>query len=285
MSINEEPKSYSIIIVPSDHSGTRQFRVSRTMLLLSASLLVMLTLVVVTFAATHLGVLRTARKVGQVELENAQLREDVAMIDELAHELELLSAQRAQILNMLGREEMEAVADNGALSPMLLSEDDPLGDVEKVQQLFADGARRGLAPRTWPVDGAVLREYLPEPEGGLVAHPGLTIEVLAGEAVRASGRGRVVESGLSDSGEPFMVLDHGYGFRTLYAGFARPLVELGQIIERQQAIAEFDEEGSGQPDRAGQISGPALYFEIRVDGLAIDPREYLTPRQGRRRGS
>ena len=81
------------------------------------------------------------------------------------------------------------------------------------------------------------------------------------------------------------MLDHGYGFRTVYAGFARPLVSVGQIVERQQSIAEFDATGSGTRNRAGRIEEPTLYFEIRVDGLAIDPRNYLTPRQGRRRGS
>ena len=283
--MSEEAKSYSIIVVPSDHSGTRQFRLSRPMLISGITLLVVLSVVVVTFAATHLGVLKTARRVGQLEEENQRLREDVAMIDELAHELELLSAQRAQILNMLGGEDLDDLAADPGIQSLLLADDDPLGDVERVRQLFADGARRGLAPRTWPADGPVRREYLPEAEGGLDAHPGLTIEVLAGEPVRASGRGRVVESGITNNGQPILVLDHGYGFRTVYAGFARPLVEAGQIIERQQAVAEFDEKGPVGRDRAGRMTGPALYFEIRVDGQSIDPREYLTPRQGRRRGS
>ena len=283
----EAPKSYSIIIVPSDHSGTRQFRATRTVLILAIVLLTVSTAIVVTFAGTHLNVLRTARRVNMVEAENAQLREDVALIDELARELEHLSAQRAQIVNMLGGEEFDENAlDLGPLADDQISPGtEALSDVERVQQLFADGARQSFAPRTWPVDGAVRREYLPQAANGVAAHLGLTIGGLPGEAVRAAARGRVIESGLDSSGVPILVLDHGYGFRTVYAGFARPLVSAGQIIEQQQAIAEFDVTSSERRGGAGQIDGAALYFEIRVDGIAIDPRDYLTPRQGRRRGS
>ena len=283
----EEPKSYSIIIVPSDHSGTRQYRVTKTVSITVVVLLSVLTGIVVTFAGTHLNVLRTARRVNVLELENAQLREDVALIDELARELEHLSAQRAQIINMLGGEEFDEDADELGLA--MASEVSPgteiLSDVERVQQLFADGARRSFAPRTWPTDGPVRREFLPEAVDGASRHAGLTIEVLEDEAARASARGRVVESGLDSDGRPNLVLDHGYGFRTVYAGFARPLVSVGQMVEQQQPIAAFDTTSPGSRGGAGQIDGTTLYFEIRVDGIAIDPRDYLTPRQGRRRGS
>jgi len=282
----EEPKSYSVIIVPSDHSRTRQFRLSQAMVFVGAGLLIALAAVMVTFAATHLSVLQTARKVNDLEAENVQLRRDVARVDELARELEFLSAQRAQILNMLRGEELESGPEfsiSTDIAPETPSE--PLSDADLVQQLFADGARRGFAPRTWPASGRVRREYLPEAEGGAPAHRGLSIEILAAEPARAAGRGRVVESGLSESGEPRLVLDHGYGFRTVYQGFARPLVSVGQIVEQQQAIAQFDDAGSDARSRVGRITEPTLYFEIRVDGLAIDPRNYLTPRQGRRRGS
>jgi septal ring factor EnvC (AmiA/AmiB activator) len=282
----EEPKSYSVIIVPSDHSRTRQFRLSQLMVFVGAGLLVTLTAVFVTFAATHLSVLQTARQVNAIEAENAQLRRDVAQVDELARELEFLSAQRAQILNMLRGEDFEEGADFSMATESLPREvDEPLSDVERVQQLFADGARRGFAPRIWPASGPVRREYLPQEEGGAAAHSGLSIEILAGEPARAAGRGRVVAAGLSESGEPRLVLDHGYGFRTFYEGFARPLVRVGQIVEQQQAIAEFDEAGSEMRSRVGRIAEPTLYFEIRVDGMTIDPRNYLAPRQGRRRGS
>ena len=281
----EDPKSYSVIIVPSDHSRTRQFRVSQMMVYVGGALFITLTAIFVTFAATHLNVLQTARRVNTLETENVQLREDVERIDDLARQLEVLSAQRAQIYNMLGGEELEAGTEFAMPGDPSLTTSDPLGDSENIEQIIADGARLAFAPRSWPTTGRVRREFQPEAEGGSDAHPGLSLEALASEPARAAGRGRVLESTLSESGDPRLVLDHGYGFRTVYAGFARPMVSVGQIVERQQAIAEFDETGSPSGSRAGRINEPTLYFEIRVDGLAIDPRNYLTPRQGRRRGS
>ena len=281
----EEPKSYSVIIVPSDHSRTRQFRVSQIMVYVGGALIITLTAIFVTFAATHLNVLQTARKVNTLEAENLQLREDVARIDELARQLEVLSAQRAQIYNMLGGEELEQGSEFALPTDPEASDIEPLSDTDSIEQIIADGARLAFAPRSWPTTGKVRREFQPQAEGGSSAHPGLSLEVLASEPARAAGRGRVVESGLTESGEPRLVLDHGYGFRTVYSGFARPMVSVGQIVERQQAIAEFDESGSRTGNRAGRINEPTLYFEIQVDGMAIDPRNYLTPRQGRRRGS
>lgn len=281
----EEPKSYSVIIVPSDHSGTRQFRISRTMVVVGSALAVLLAVVLLTFAVTHLSVLRTARRVSTLEEENAQLREDLARVDELASELEFLSAQRAQIMKMLGNEDFDTAETGGGADALVLDPVDPLADAEKVQQLFADGARQGFAPRQWPVDGDVTREFFPQPEDGRPAHPGLSLEAADGEAVRAAGRGRVVESRLDSDGRPELVLDHGYGFRSVYVGFDRSLVSAGQIVEQGQAIAAFGDRSPEGRNRAGRIDPPALYFEIRVDGVPIDPREYLTPRQGHRRGS
>jgi septal ring factor EnvC (AmiA/AmiB activator) len=255
------------------------------MVIVGAGLILVMAAVFITFAATHLSVLQTARRVNTLEAENVNLRDEVARIDELAQELEYLSAQRAQILNMLGGEDLGAELESAMAAEPLPPLDEPLSDVELVQQLFANGARRSFAPRTWPASGPVRREYIPEAEEGYAAHPGLSIEVMEGDPVRAAGRGRIVEAGLSEYGEPSLVLDHGYGFRTVYAGFARPLVRVGQIVERQQPIAEFDGAGPAPRDRAGRIDEPTLYFEIQVDGMPIDPRNYLTPRQGRRSGS
>ena len=153
----EEPKSYSIIIVPSDHSGTRQFRISQLMVIVGAGLILTMSAVFITFAATHLNVLQTARRVHTLETENAQLRDEVARIDDLAQELEYLSAQRAQILNMLGGEDIGTDLEAYMVADPLPALEEPLSDVERVQQLFADGARRSFAPRTWPAS-AIRRE-------------------------------------------------------------------------------------------------------------------------------
>jgi len=281
----EEPKSYSVIVVPSDHSRTRQFRVSQMMVYVGAALLITLTTIFVTFAITHLSVLRKASRVETLEIENLQLREDVARIDELAQQLETLSAQRAQIYNMLGREDLAADMEFAPGAETQSLEVDAMSDPESIEQVIADGARLAFAPRSWPTTGQVRREFQPNAEGGVPPYPGLGLEVLASEPARAAGRGRVVESGLSPAGTTRLVLDHGYGFRTVYEGFARPLVNVGQVVERQHAIAEFDEAGPAEGDQVGRLGEPTLYFEIQVDGMPIDPRVYLTPRQGRRRGS
>ena len=98
----------------------------------------------------------------------------------------------------------------------------------------------GLALRPHP-DVASIADAHVTLSTGVIAHTihfqeqfDPTEWLLVRQCATAAGRGRVVESGLTESGEPRLVLDHGYGFRTVYSGFARPMVSVGQIVERHR---------------------------------------------------
>jgi septal ring factor EnvC (AmiA/AmiB activator) len=267
-------KSYSIIIVPADHSGTRQYRVSRNLLLSAGVLLAVFMVMVGIFVATYGRVLLRAQRSDSLQAENEQLRAQIATVDELTRELEAMSALRAQVMEMLGNE--EAGFDDLSL---LRDEQDQaalpsLDDTERLRHLFADEARRPFAPEVWPLAGRVRREFFPAPEGDDPAHPGLDIEGDPGDGVRAAARGEVVEIGYDEPVGHFVILDHGFGYRTLYAGAGLLSVEVGQRVDRGQVIAVLPD----SPIGGSRTGSPHLYFEIQVDGRAVDPRRYLTPR-------
>lgn len=139
---------------------------------------------------------------------------------------------------------------------------------EDVQDFVAVSA---AFPSLWPADGVLTSPYGYR-KGPLTRrrkfHSGIDIGAPRGTQVRASAAG-VIESAEWHSGYGRMVLiDHGYGIRTLYGHNTSLFVREGDWVEQGQVIATV---GS-----TGQSTGPHLHFEVWLDGEAVDPLEYVT---------
>jgi murein DD-endopeptidase MepM/ murein hydrolase activator NlpD len=258
-------KTYSIIIVPGDHSGTRQYRVSQRLLWTAGLLLAVLALTIVFFVVTYSSTLARARRVATLEEENQQLRDQVLTVNQLNAELEDLSSLRAQVLAMLGLDSEDSgeefdMEDDGDISLATL-------DVERLDHLRAAQALQTLSPTQWPVLGAVAREFVPG--SAKSPHPGLDIRTAVGAPVTAAGRGRVVESGYDPTLGNYLILDHGFGFASVYGHAERVVVAREQVVDQGQVIAYLGKSDSGE--------GAELYFEVRLDGEPIDPRRMLGP--------
>lgn len=272
------PKTYNVIIVPSDHSGTRQVQVSRILLIVAAIVAALVVITMTIFAATYTSILAEARRAQSLEMENERLSEQVERVNDLSRELEAISGLRAQVFNMLGASDEEETVASRPRPAGTEAVDTVLGDAERLRTLYAEEARKPFAPRSWPVEGRVRREFSAVPEGSRPAHPGLSFDAAAGETVRAAGAGRVTRLEPMDGSVQLIEIDHGYGFRTRYAGLAHPEVEEGRSVARGQALGRVGGSYELSPNQGSRISQPALYFELRVDGTPVDPRSYLTPR-------
>lgn len=272
------PKTYNIIIVPSDHSGTRQLQVSRTLLITAVSVAALVVITLTIFAATYTSVLSEARRAQGLELENERLSEQVERVHELSRELESISGLRAQVFNMLGASDEDAGTSIRQRPVDVETADSFLRDVERLQALFAEEARRPFAPRAWPVEGRVRREFFGEAEGSDAPHPGLSLDAVDGEAVKSAGAGRVLSVEPSGDLTQRIEIDHGYGFRSIYDGMARTDVQPGQAVARGQSLGRMGSTGAETGNQGSRIPRPVLYFELRVDGNPVDPRSYLTPR-------
>lgn len=116
----------------------------------------------------------------------------------------------------------------------------------------------------WPADGRVLGR---SSEGDA---KGLDIGGTRGEPVRAAAGGRVVYqgSGLRGYGQ-LIIVKHNDEFLSAYAHNDRIYVKEGDVVKRGQKIADMGSSGS---DRV------KLHFEIRRQGVPIDPLKYLPKR-------
>jgi murein DD-endopeptidase MepM/ murein hydrolase activator NlpD len=261
-------KHLSIIVVPHDQSKTYNFKLSYSSLFAITALLAILVIVVLVLSFTYGRVLVTAQRSFVLERENDQLREQVAQIDSLKLELMSLQAMSIQIKGMLGVEmspqDSLLVANLSPVrSPAIETELDMegVGEIEQKRMLDA-------LPSIWPVKGYVTRKFrVTGGESNPEYHPGIDIAAERGTPVLAVADG-VVEASRYDETYGWMVeIDHGYGIGTLYGHCTRNLVRVGDRVTRGKTIATV---GS-----TGKSTAPHLHFEVRKNGVPVDPDDYL----------
>ncbi len=97
-------------------------------------------------------------------------------------------------------------------------------------------------------------------------HTGLDLNRLNGLTVYASAAGVVNYTRQRGYGN-LMILNHGNGWETYYAHLAKSLVPDGSYVKQGQAIAVM---GS-----SGWSTGTHLHFEIRKNGVPLNPLSYL----------
>ncbi len=109
-------------------------------------------------------------------------------------------------------------------------------------------------------------------------HEGLDIVNDVGTPVYAAGNGTVEMAGQSGGGYGIVVvINHGYGYQSLYAHLSKSLVREGQHVKRGDLI--------GKSGKTGLVSGPHLHYEVRHNGVAENPVNFffddITPLQYR----
>jgi murein DD-endopeptidase MepM/ murein hydrolase activator NlpD len=116
----------------------------------------------------------------------------------------------------------------------------------------------------WPVNGVVVSGF--GMRWGRM-HEGIDIAASSGTPIRAAAAGTVIHSGWLGGYGNLVVVDHGNGLATAYAHASALLVGVGQQVTQGETVALV---GS-----TGNSSGPHLHFEVRVNGVAVDPLLYL----------
>lgn len=107
-------------------------------------------------------------------------------------------------------------------------------------------------------------------------HAGLDFTAPQGTPIYATANGRVKVATRSDVGYGnHVVIDHGYGYETLYAHMVRLKVSRGQQVTRGEVI--------GYVGSTGKSTGPHCHYEVHKNGQRLNPVYFfyndLTPQQ------
>jgi len=114
----------------------------------------------------------------------------------------------------------------------------------------------------WPLDGTVKRGW--KTRAASDHHDGLDIAAPLGAPVKAAAPGTVIFAGQeADQFGNLVIVDHGDGWNTAYGFLSKIAVKKGAKIAVGQQV--------GQVGASGRARGNELHFEVRQDGVPIDP--------------
>lgn len=106
-------------------------------------------------------------------------------------------------------------------------------------------------------------------------HQGMDFTAPVGTDVFATGNAKVTFVGWKQGYGNTVMLDHGFGYETLYAHLFKPLVKVGQRVKRGDIIALVG--------NSGMSTGPHLHYEVHFRQKRVDPRNFyfidLTPEE------
>jgi len=125
-------------------------------------------------------------------------------------------------------------------------------------------------PDIWPVRGFVTSNfgYRQSPiYGSTQFHEGLDIANKVGTPVVAPASGTVIEAGYQSGYGRFIKIRHGYGVDTLYGHLSQCNVKAGERVNKGDRIGAVGDTGSS--------TGAHLHYEVRVNGVPVNPRKYL----------
>ena len=129
-----------------------------------------------------------------------------------------------------------------------------------------------VRPTGWPAEGRISSEfgYRIDPFSGEIRerHDGIDIDAPMGTEVFATADGVVTTADWDDEGFGYLiVIQHGFGYSTLYAHNYSLLVSEGDEITRGQLIALVG--------NTGRSMGAHLHYEVRINDVPQNPQKYL----------
>ena len=231
--------------------------------------------------------------VQRVETLTGQISSQRSLLVQLQQDMEGNRRQKAEEAQRLRRLELQTGRTLAQVESQARRAQERLQQIERDEQRLAtiiaaleesrrrSESRAGAAPSTssittsdlgrldWPVEGTIVYRYgrVVNPDNTRITWNGIGIGAPLGTPVKAVAAGEVVVAeGLGTYGLTIIV-QHGGGNYSMYASLQRMSVRKGARVAKGDVVGTV---GQSDPDMP-----PRLHFEIRPQGRAVDPLEWL----------
>ncbi|MCH2486308.1 MAG: M23 family metallopeptidase [Erythrobacter sp.] len=105
--------------------------------------------------------------------------------------------------------------------------------------------------------------------GQMRGHKGVDLAAPTGTPVYATADGYVSRADWFSSYGKYISIEHGASLQTRFAHLSDMVVSAGDKVKKGDLI--------GYVGSTGRSTGPHLHYEVRVDGVAVDPTPYMVP--------
>lgn len=167
-----------------------------------------------------------------------------------------------ELLYVPGARARKKVAEFDAPEPEALPRPVTAKPEKKQPKLVRVGKGSGVLQ--WPLRGVLYARF---GKKGKEPHDGVDLAAPAGQPVKVSAPGTVLFAGEQKGYGLIVIVEHEGGLITLYAHNRDLRVKTGQKVRDGQVVATVGD--------SGRTSGPHLHFEVRKDGVPVDPLDYL----------
>jgi murein DD-endopeptidase MepM/ murein hydrolase activator NlpD len=201
--------------------------------------------------------------------KEAKLKQENKAMEILLIETKSSEIQFAQLL-------LETKQRQNSIDSDILNLEDKVKD--KILQLSQGATSPNTTIQIWPIPGPhFITSYFHDPDYPyryIFEHPAIDIRASQGTPINAPADGYVARTADNGYGYSYIILIHNNGISTVYGHVSAIYVQQDSFIKRGDIIGLT----GGMPGTlgAGRLStGPHLHFETRLNGLPVNPLEYL----------
>lgn len=266
-------KKITLMVVPEGSHNVFSRTISSTIFKVVLALLILwlIVMTVITIYFSKLTVM--AARATMLEEENNNLRGYLSRVVEIEKSFKKNRELAARLAEMAGVDlenfeqpegfVLDTVPSDSTTFPRSASVQPP---VDYKIPISKEDLQKEIVPHGRPLYGWVTRSFSVDEKTG-EKHLGFDFAVKNGTQVTSTASGVVTFAGWDDTFGNLVIIDHGNGYETVYGHNEKLLVEEGDSVLKGDAIAL-----SGN---TGRSSAPHLHYEIRKNGVAIDPAPYL----------
>ena len=287
-------KRFTILVIPEGSHQVRRYGLRLSVLKRIAAAAVVLALGLAGLITDYVLTNLDQNELERLQVENLSQREElhrlVVKLEDLRQEIVVLAQNDAKVRVMAKLSAPKSDSMVGVGGPA--TQEDVNREFSVIQQRI-DEVRRQIdlrresqeeiqgilndqrsllaaKPGGWPVKGWLTSSFGMRRDpfnGRRKMHEGLDIAARTGTSVTATADG-IVSSVKTEPGYgKVVILDHGYGYRTIYGHNSRYYVKVGQRVRRGERIAAVG--------NTGRSTGSHVHYEIRLNGVPVNPRKYL----------
>lgn len=195
--------------------------------------------------------------INQLKEKNSKNMDNITISEKYETQMQDFTTVEDAVSNLYVQKPQVTVAKNKTIS---------VGSVNTATTIAGGKVSLGISLAR-PVSGIISSRFGARSSIRSSAHTGLDIATSTGTPVLAAASGTVTFSGRKGSYGNLLVITHSNGVQTYYGHCSKLYVSAGTTVTQGQTVAAV---GS-----TGNSTGPHLHFEVRVNGVAYNPQNYL----------